>query len=125
MRYFFIPLLLIAISCATAVSSETNGFEALVVAYKVSILEEDVDDIYLKYDKQQDVYLTKITFSKSGENKFNYLLKAAQGKQITLILEKKLLVGPIPVKLETINGSFTIIIKDREAATGLLKKLSR
>ena len=124
MRYFFIPLFLIALSCATAVSSDTKSFEALVVTYKSSISAEDVDDIYLKYDKHQDVYVIKVTFSKNGEEKFNNLLKEAIGKQLTLIFDKNLVVGPIPVRLEKVDGPFTIIVKDKESATELLKALS-
>ena len=125
MKYIFITLLLLAVFCIPATSSETPHLNAYFTSSEESFSNEDVDDIYLKYSSEQDVYIVYITFSKSGIKKFNQLINDKKGKELTLAYHKTILVGPIPMMMESIENPFTVVIKNKDIALLVLKGLSK
>jgi len=125
MRYIFVTLLLLTISCASATSSETTHLKVYFTSSEASLSREDVDDIYLKYGSKQDVYIAYITFSKSGIEKFNQFLKGKKGNDLTLVYNKNILVGPIPMMMDRIENPFTIVIKNKDAALSVIEGLSK
>jgi len=125
MRYIFVTLLLLTISCASATSSETTHLKAYFTSSEASLSREDVDDIYLKYGSKQDVYIAYITFSKRGIEKFNQLLKGKKGNDLTLVYNKNILVGPIPMMMDRIENPFTIVIKNKDVALSVIEGLSK
>lgn len=125
MRYFLIVLAISFLSCSTITADETPPIKALIVAAETILSLEDIEDIYLRYDTKNDAYALQLYFSKPGQEKLNSLLKKYPEKKLSLSYEKNLIVGPLAIMIDKIDGPLTVVLKDKNIALELLQSFSK
>lgn len=125
MRYLLVVLAISFLSCSTITADETPLIKALIVAADTTLSLEDIEDVYLRYDTKNDAYALQLSFSKSGQEKLNSLLKNYPENKLSLSYGRNVIVGPLAIMIDKIDGPLTVVLKDKNIALELLQSFSK
>ncbi len=120
LTYLWITVLCVCI--LNACTAHIGPLRATIDHGQVVMAAEDVEEIYLKYGKDDQRYFAVIELNAAGRDKMGRLLSGKSGGELSLFVGKRLLTK-LPVMTERIDR-LLIKFDDQQSAVNLLKDLS-
>jgi preprotein translocase subunit SecD len=115
MRMLLSTTVILLLLTFNACASGSMHLRAVVVDREATIYEEDIDDLYLKFDSQDNQFFAVIVLNTKGQEKMRALMDGNIGKELQLYSGQKLLIPGLPIHTERVDSIMVKFKEDREA----------
>lgn len=105
----------ILLSTLSSCGHVSKDLRVVVVDRKISVIQEDIRDLSLKFDTQDGLFYAVILLSDKGEQKMESVLKGHMGKELFFYYGTKKLHPGLPIFTEHIDSLMVKFDKEKDA----------